>query len=310
MAPKRTTRSTPVTPSPITTTTTIIEAQLQALIDQGVVAAMDEAEASKLGNGYDSNGHRESSDSLDGLRKMGLSVFRLQLAPASCQVKFLRLALYKNVLLTWNLEMWKAFDTHLLSPTDGFEKNDIPKDCLHNPLRPIRISCYAVLVDKRTAVFMDLMNPDKGTREYSIKSFRSLVLELLFGSFPNQILLICQGLKARITRGDETENIKNRLKMLEEFGTCYGYYWTSDLARGKAERGEDHSNFEDMLRAWAIDFGIGFGDKKIRRGVLTKLELPEELTIAEVINTFLVFLHEVSVMPNESIFRSVGRTSS
>ncbi|GKF44461.1 hypothetical protein Tco_0131013 [Tanacetum coccineum] len=58
MAPKRTTRSTPVTPSPITTTTTIIEAQLQALIDQGVVAAMDEAEASKVRNGYDSNGSR------------------------------------------------------------------------------------------------------------------------------------------------------------------------------------------------------------------------------------------------------------
>ncbi|GJT00984.1 hypothetical protein Tco_0822153 [Tanacetum coccineum] len=39
MAPKRTTRSTPVTP-----TTTVTEAQLQALIDQGVAAAMAEAE--------------------------------------------------------------------------------------------------------------------------------------------------------------------------------------------------------------------------------------------------------------------------
>ncbi|GJY93409.1 putative reverse transcriptase domain-containing protein [Tanacetum coccineum] len=56
MAPKRTTRSTPVTPAPTATTTTITEAQLQALIKRGVTAAMDEAEASRVRNGYDSNG--------------------------------------------------------------------------------------------------------------------------------------------------------------------------------------------------------------------------------------------------------------
>ncbi|GJZ86679.1 hypothetical protein Tco_0658289 [Tanacetum coccineum] len=59
MAPKRTTRSTPVTPTPnATTTTTITEAQLQALIDRGVAAAMAEAEASRVMNGYDNNGSR------------------------------------------------------------------------------------------------------------------------------------------------------------------------------------------------------------------------------------------------------------
>nr|GEV81744.1 hypothetical protein [Tanacetum cinerariifolium] len=59
MAPKRTTRSTqvsPVTPAPTTTTTTVTEAQLQALIDQGVAVAMAEAEASRVRNGYSSNG--------------------------------------------------------------------------------------------------------------------------------------------------------------------------------------------------------------------------------------------------------------
>nr|GFC63921.1 hypothetical protein [Tanacetum cinerariifolium] len=58
MEPKRTTRSTqvlPVTPARTTTTTTVTEAQLQALIDRGVAAAMAEAEASKVRNGYDSN---------------------------------------------------------------------------------------------------------------------------------------------------------------------------------------------------------------------------------------------------------------
>nr|GFB80632.1 hypothetical protein [Tanacetum cinerariifolium] len=59
MAPKRTTRSTQVplvTPAPTATTTTVTKAQLQALIDQGVAAAMAEAEASRVRNGYDSNG--------------------------------------------------------------------------------------------------------------------------------------------------------------------------------------------------------------------------------------------------------------
>ncbi|GJX74272.1 hypothetical protein Tco_0312867 [Tanacetum coccineum] len=57
IAPKRTTRSTPVTPTlNATTTTTVTEAQLQALIDQGVAAAMAEVEASRVRNGYDSNG--------------------------------------------------------------------------------------------------------------------------------------------------------------------------------------------------------------------------------------------------------------
>nr|GFB74382.1 hypothetical protein [Tanacetum cinerariifolium] len=41
-----------------TTTTTVTEAQLQALIDQGVAAAMAEAEASRVRNGYGGNGSR------------------------------------------------------------------------------------------------------------------------------------------------------------------------------------------------------------------------------------------------------------
>ncbi|GJY11800.1 hypothetical protein Tco_0381109 [Tanacetum coccineum] len=55
MAPKRTTRSTPVTPAPTATTITVTEAQLQALIDQGVAAVMAKAEASRVRNGYASN---------------------------------------------------------------------------------------------------------------------------------------------------------------------------------------------------------------------------------------------------------------
>ncbi|GKE68226.1 hypothetical protein Tco_1526298 [Tanacetum coccineum] len=56
MAPKRTTRSTSVTPAPTATTTTVTEEQLQALINRGVAAVMAEAEASRVRNGYDNNG--------------------------------------------------------------------------------------------------------------------------------------------------------------------------------------------------------------------------------------------------------------
>ncbi|GJW60342.1 putative reverse transcriptase domain-containing protein [Tanacetum coccineum] len=129
MAPKRTTRSTPVTPTPnATTTTTVTEAQLQALIDQGVAAAMAEAEASRVRNGYDSNGSgprpaqavRECSYSeflkckpLDFKGTEGVvgltrwfekmeSVFSISNCTASCQVKFATCTLQDDALTWWN----------------------------------------------------------------------------------------------------------------------------------------------------------------------------------------------------------------
>nr|GFB27193.1 hypothetical protein [Tanacetum cinerariifolium] len=49
---ERSTQVPPVTPAPTATITTVTEAQLQALIDQGVAAAMAEVEASRVRNGY------------------------------------------------------------------------------------------------------------------------------------------------------------------------------------------------------------------------------------------------------------------
>ncbi|GJS18148.1 putative reverse transcriptase domain-containing protein [Tanacetum coccineum] len=128
MAPKRTTRSTPVTLAPTVTTTTVTEAQLQALIDQGVAAAMAEAEASRVRNGYNSNGSgprpaqtaRECSYSeflkckpLDFKGTEGVvgltrwfekmeSVFSISNCTASCQVKFATCTLQDDALTWWN----------------------------------------------------------------------------------------------------------------------------------------------------------------------------------------------------------------
>ncbi|GJY29109.1 hypothetical protein Tco_0404876 [Tanacetum coccineum] len=128
MAPKRTTRSTPVTPTPnATPTTTVTEAQLQALIDQGVAAAMAEAEASRVRNGYNSNGSgprpaqtaRECSYSeflkckpLDFKGTEGVvgltrwfekmeSVFSISNCTAASQVKFATCTLH-DALTWWN----------------------------------------------------------------------------------------------------------------------------------------------------------------------------------------------------------------
>ncbi|GKD49593.1 putative reverse transcriptase domain-containing protein, partial [Tanacetum coccineum] len=129
MAPKRTTRSTrvpPVTPAP--NTTTVTEAQLQALINQGVAAAMAEAEASRVRNGDDSNSSgprpaqtaRECSYSeflkckpLDFKGTEGVvgltrwfekmeSVFSISNCTAASQVKFATCTLQDDALTWWN----------------------------------------------------------------------------------------------------------------------------------------------------------------------------------------------------------------
>ncbi|GJU53558.1 hypothetical protein Tco_1227272 [Tanacetum coccineum] len=125
MAPKRATRSTRAPPTPNETTTTVTEAQLQALIDQGVAAAMAEAEASRARNGYNSNGSgprlaqvvRECSYSeflkcklLDFKGTEGVvgltrwfekmeSVFSISNCPATSQVKFATCTLQDEMML-------------------------------------------------------------------------------------------------------------------------------------------------------------------------------------------------------------------
>ncbi|GJR99980.1 hypothetical protein Tco_0316489 [Tanacetum coccineum] len=105
-ARKRSTRSTRAPPTPNEPTTTVTEAQLQALIDQGVAAAMAEAEASRA--------LRESSDSLDGLRKWNLFsalAIAQQLAKSSSL-----LALCKMMLLHGGMPMLRPLLLKQLMP--------------------------------------------------------------------------------------------------------------------------------------------------------------------------------------------------
>nr|GEZ29147.1 hypothetical protein [Tanacetum cinerariifolium] len=131
MAPKRTTRSTqvpPVTPAPTGTTTAVTEAQLQALINQGVAAAMAEAEASRVRNGYGSNGsgprlaqavcectypdflkcqplNFKGTEGVVGLTQWfekKESVFNISNCTAACQVKYATCTLQGVALTSWN----------------------------------------------------------------------------------------------------------------------------------------------------------------------------------------------------------------
>ncbi|GJZ84195.1 putative reverse transcriptase domain-containing protein [Tanacetum coccineum] len=105
-----------------------VRAEIKALIDQGVAAAMAEAEASRVRNGYDSNGSRprpaqavrECSYSeflkckpLDFKGTEGVveltrwfekmeSVFSISNCTASCQVKFVTCTLQDDALTWWN----------------------------------------------------------------------------------------------------------------------------------------------------------------------------------------------------------------
>nr|GFC35142.1 hypothetical protein [Tanacetum cinerariifolium] len=153
MAPKRTTRSTqvpPVTPALTSTTTTVTEAQLQALINQGVAAAMAEAEASRVRNGNSDNG----------------SGPRLAQAIPACQVKYAACTLQRVALTWWNSHVktvtlgvaqalpWKTLKKMM---TDKVEKyiGGLP-DTIHDSMKATRpktmqeaIEFATELMDKR-----------------------------------------------------------------------------------------------------------------------------------------------------------------
>ncbi|GJY78896.1 putative reverse transcriptase domain-containing protein [Tanacetum coccineum] len=164
MAPKRTTRSTPVTPTPNETTTTVTEAQLQALIDQGVATAMAEAEASRVRNGYNSNGSgprpaqtaRECSYSeflkckpLDFKGTEGVvgltrwfekmeSAFSISNCPATSQVKFATCTLQDDALTWWNahVKTTTAEAAHVM-PWAALKKMMTDKYCPRGEIKKI-----------------------------------------------------------------------------------------------------------------------------------------------------------------------------
>ncbi|GJT95206.1 putative reverse transcriptase domain-containing protein [Tanacetum coccineum] len=126
MAPKRTTRSKPVTPTPNETpTTTVTQAQLQALIDKELLLQWLKQKPSQ--DLVDLKALRELSDSLDGLRKWSLC-FSNSNNPA-LSVKFATYTYARYALTWWNAQSKKIENRDLesLSPRHrcgGLYSND------------------------------------------------------------------------------------------------------------------------------------------------------------------------------------------
>ncbi|GJS81260.1 hypothetical protein Tco_1017185 [Tanacetum coccineum] len=106
MAPKRATRSTPVTttPAPTTTTTTsVTNAQLQAMIDQGVTAALAARDANRNGDDSHTSGTGTEGvvELIQWFERME-TVFRISNCPVENQVKFSTCTLLAGALTWWN----------------------------------------------------------------------------------------------------------------------------------------------------------------------------------------------------------------
>ncbi|GJZ82679.1 putative reverse transcriptase domain-containing protein [Tanacetum coccineum] len=106
MAPKQTTRSTPVTTTPAptaTTTTSVTNAQLQAMIDQGVIAALAARDANRNGDDSHTSGTGTEGvvELIQWLERME-TVFRISNCSVENQIKFSTCTLLAGALTWWN----------------------------------------------------------------------------------------------------------------------------------------------------------------------------------------------------------------
>ncbi|GJV54865.1 hypothetical protein Tco_1455870 [Tanacetum coccineum] len=99
MAPKRTTRARPA-PETTTTTTSVTNAQLQAMIDQGVTAALAARDATR--NGDDSHTSRTGVRRTERVAREMETVFRISNCSVDNQIKFSTCILLAGALTWWN----------------------------------------------------------------------------------------------------------------------------------------------------------------------------------------------------------------
>ncbi|GJY05595.1 putative reverse transcriptase domain-containing protein [Tanacetum coccineum] len=153
----------------------VVRAEIEALIDQGVAAAMAEAEASRIRNGYNNNGSgprpaqavRECSYSeflkckpldfkgTEGV--VGLTrwfekmeyVFSISNCTASCQVKFVTCTLQDDALTWWNSHVNTTIPkaAHAI-PWATLKKIMIDKYCPRGEIKKIETKMWNLKVDK------------------------------------------------------------------------------------------------------------------------------------------------------------------
>ncbi|GJR21148.1 putative reverse transcriptase domain-containing protein [Tanacetum coccineum] len=147
MAPnKRTTRASPTT---TTTTTPVTNAQLKALIDQGVADALAARDADRSRNGDDNHNSRTGVVRLTQWFERMETVFNISTCAVENQVKFATCTLY-GVALTW----WKSHvktvgkDAAHGMPWNTLMKMKTAKYCPRNEIKKLEMEIWELKSDK------------------------------------------------------------------------------------------------------------------------------------------------------------------
>ncbi|GKB85074.1 hypothetical protein Tco_0957346 [Tanacetum coccineum] len=146
MAPKRATRSN--TAPETTTTTTVTNAQLQAMIDQGVTAALAACDANRSTNGDDSHGTEGVVESIQWFEKME-TVFSISNCSMENQIKFSTCTLLAGALTWWNSHVKiVGHDVAYAMTWTGLENKISDKYCLRVEIKKLEAELWNLKVEE------------------------------------------------------------------------------------------------------------------------------------------------------------------
>ncbi|GJU52753.1 reverse transcriptase domain-containing protein [Tanacetum coccineum] len=152
MAPKRATRSTPVTTTPApttTTTTTVTNAQLQAMIDQGVSATLPYIDATRNGPidiHIQERGTEGVVELTQWFERME-TVFRISNCSVENQIKFSTCTLLAGALTWWNSHvMTVTYDVAYSMTWVDLRKKMTDKYCPRNEMKKLEAELWNLKV--------------------------------------------------------------------------------------------------------------------------------------------------------------------
>ncbi|GJR04465.1 putative reverse transcriptase domain-containing protein [Tanacetum coccineum] len=148
MAPKRATRSTPVTTTPAptaTTTTSVTNAQLQAMIDQGATAASAARDANR--NGDDRHTSGTGGRRTERVAQEMETVFRISNCSVENQIKFSTCTLLAGALTWWNSHvMTVSHDVAYAMTWADLRKKMTDKYCPRNEMKKLKAELWNLKV--------------------------------------------------------------------------------------------------------------------------------------------------------------------
>nr|GEU73579.1 reverse transcriptase domain-containing protein [Tanacetum cinerariifolium] len=149
VAPKRTTRSTPATTT-TTTTTPVTNAQLKALIDQGVADALAARDANRSRNGEDNH---DSGTGTEGFVELTRwfermeTVFRISNCTVKNQIKFATCTILESALTWWNSHVKIVGpDVAYAMTWTNLKKKMTDKYCLRGEIKKLEVELWKLKV--------------------------------------------------------------------------------------------------------------------------------------------------------------------